>query len=389
MILLLSLSLIVLSYLCYKIDKSIFAPCVLCSGIWGIILFLYVILDPPFYPLREKFITSLLIWIVGFLISAYLIGFSLNIAKREFIPINVKIWRILLFLSILSCVITSYNAIEVAITTPEHFFLALRSINTGLDENLEVRTAGILPYFNSALLILYIVELITLEHGKKMLYLLLFLNVFFAFITMAKTQFTLIFVVTVVVLYQQNRIKLKQLIIPSCFLLFFFVILQTIRMLDGDDFETSSFFNLYLFSSIVAFDNLPNDINYDGSMVFRFFYALLNTLGVKVNVNETILDFIQIADTGITTNTYTIMYPFYADFGYWGVLIFSLFYGCFYSYIYQLSKVSNFGLVIYSILVAYLILSFIGDFLFTNLSLFIQYSFYSAIIFLKTSKKYD
>ena len=86
----------------------------------------------------------------------------------------------------------------------------------------------------------------------------------------------------------------------------------------------------------------------------------------------------------VETNTYTVLYPFYKDFGTSGVLFFSVIYGSVYGYLYKKTVTGNkFALIVYAMLLNYIILQFIGDFIFTNLSMEIQHLIFAILPFLK------
>ena len=72
--------------------------------------------------------------------------------------------------------------------------------------------------------------------------------------------------------------------------------------------------SLYLTSSIVAFDYFvePSSAISFGENTLRFIYAVGHSLGISDAPIQTILEFVGVP---FPTNTYTLMYPFYKDFG--------------------------------------------------------------------------
>lgn len=90
------------------------------------------------------------------------------------------------------------------------------------------------------------------------------------------------------------------------------------------------------------------------------------------------------------TNTYTNLYPFYVDFGAVGIAVFSVLYGLLYGFLYKKSRTGGkLELILYSISLTFLLMEFIGEFVFTNLSQYLQYITFAAIPFLVGNRQND
>ena len=71
-----------------------------------------------------------------------------------------------------------------------------------------------------------------------------------------------------------------------------------------------------------------------------------------------------------------------------GVLIFSVVYGFFYGYLYKKSRTGGkMQLILYAIFLTFVLMEFIGEFIFTNLSATIQYIFFAMVPFLFSEKR--
>ena len=82
------------------------------------------------------------------------------------------------------------------------------------------------------------------------------------------------------------------------------------------------------------------------------------------------------------------MYPFYEDFGTPGVFLFSIIYGIFYGYLYKKSRTGGkLELILYAIFLTFVLMEFIGEFIFTNFSITIQYVFFASLPFLFSKQK--
>ena len=89
-------------------------------------------------------------------------------------------------------------------------------------------------------------------------------------------------------------------------------------------------------------------------------------LSLQPPVN-TVLDYAYVP---FPTNVYTVIQPFYFDFGLYGVFYGALFYGTFYSLIYfKLKQEGSIFLVIYALFSVSLLSSFLGETLLTNFAL--------------------
>ena len=381
MLLILAILFLIFTIAGYSISRTLVSPYVLTSGVWTIILLAYLISSPSFYYVENRFVPAILIWVTFYGLSSLFTEKLFSSRLRKHKIINEKIWKLLLVISVSVTLIACYTNIKEALTNPEFFFISLRSMNTGLDETIEKETT-IWSYFLAAATILYLAELIRYPEKKKIFILLLLVNLLFSFVTMAKSMFAQLFFCTAIILAIQKRIKLKQMILPIAVLSFVMVIIQLLRTVPGsEDFSTAGFVDAYLFSGMIAFDHSNIHITGDGSHTFRLFYAIAHVFDDRISVVNPILEYATISNTGAITNVYTGLYPFYADYGMLGVFIFSIIYGSFAGFLYSHSRYSHPALILYSIFATFSLLLFFGDFFLTNLSLFLQYVFYSMILY--------
>jgi oligosaccharide repeat unit polymerase len=205
----------------------------------------------------------------------------------------------------------------------------------------------------------------------------------FGIFTMSKAVLLNLFMITIIILYVKKIVRLKHLLIGLCVLFFVFFSLQTIR--HGNNASTNSkdsFMVLYLLSSMSAFDTVePMSSTHFGENVFRLFYAAFHSFGLtSIEPINPILDFIK---KPIETNTYTGMYPFFKDFGYWGVGVFALLYGLFYGWLFKkLQYGSSFYIILFSYFSALLVMQYVAEMIFTNLAGHIKFFIILYIPFL-------
>ncbi len=382
MLLIIGFIFLLLTILGYYKGKDLFSPDVLVSGVWFMVILLYYLLPHNFYPIQNRFPLCIIMWVVGYYVSAQVVAYVTPCGKNKHL-IDRRIYVPETILACFATVYLAYSAIKAA-SGSELFFLYLRSLSTGLDENISTGGSTIWGYFRSAMLIVYLIELTRTEHfSKKRTVIFLLLNLLVSFVTMAKSQLFTIVVTSLVVLYRKKRISRQHILVVGLLFLVLCIIIQILRS-NSDSFSISSFLASYILSGSVAFDYFdPNDVAPSGSNVFRFFEALLYRLGISDNPsNQTILQYIQIGGSGYSvTNVYTMLYPFFTDYGYAGVAAFAIICGSISGYFYKKSKSSDAALVFYSVIASTIIFGFMGELFFTNFSTMLQYLIFTYMPF--------
>ncbi|MCC8069839.1 MAG: oligosaccharide repeat unit polymerase, partial [Ruminococcus sp.] len=142
----------------------------------------------------------------------------------------------------------------------------------------------------------------------------------------------------------------------------------------------SRFFSIYILSPSVAFETLtPESGEYWGANTFPFFYILLNHISdFNYDIVLKLKEFVYVP---LPTNVYTIMQPYYEDFGFVGVFIFGIINGSFIGFIYRRAiKGKPISKCLYVYLLQILILQFFQENLFVSLSVLIQILFWSYLL---------
>lgn len=381
---LLIVGIIILSLFCigYYRSKNLCSPEVLVPGIWLIVIISYCILPHNLYHLENRFFICLLLWVFGCFVSSQAAMLVIPQGKSLH-RYNKTIYRYEVIFAAIATIIIAVDAIRLALTS-DYFFVYLRALSTGLDENVHTDINPIWAYLRSGIIVVYLIALVNIDqYRKSTILILLCLNLLTCFITMAKSQLFIVIVSSIIILHLKKKISFRRICFIVLTFLFLIVIIQLLRMAPGDDsFSLNNFLISYLLSGSVAFDVFdPDRISQSGSNVFRFFEAVGNRLGISnIPANETILPYTQISPDGIT-NVYTIMYPFFVDYGYMGVFIFALINGWIYGYLYKKSKTNDVALIMYSLVAPTILFGFLGELLFTNMSTYIQYGIFVMITY--------
>lgn len=360
---------------------NIFSPATITNGIWLICLSLFLLLNHNLPPLSGKFCEALALW-TGMQFLGTMCSQSIKFKKSE-LKANEDIRDLFLLIS--------------AICFPFLLFWAGKALAVGTTGNwaLDLRNAAIGQSslgdeaYGSMYFLLwqatYLVELIYFEKKRwwrTVLPALFILS--FGFLTMSKTVFLAFFTMSICILFFKKKISLAQIGFGVIILLVSIMLLHSARHHNlNSERQKNDFVVLYALSSMTAFDCAvePNSSTHPGENVFRIYYAIMYKLGLSdIEPINPILKFIK---KPIVTNTYTGMYPFYKDFGLTGVSIFGFILGILFGYIFRRAQCNNvLFLIIYAYLSYMILMQYVGDFFFTNLSGTIKFIILTYILFL-------
>ena len=364
LVFLLCITLFILSFICSRND--IIAPGVITSGIWLFCLLLFWTLHHNLPPLTDQFLGSLSIWVTFFCISSLLMQ-SLSTKETIFEPSKV-IRDLFFWISIITYplfILFVHKALTLGHSGSWSSDLRLAAL--GKTTNFKEIYGGIHVIIWQ---VSYMIELFySSKKNWKRVFILGFIFLSFAFFTMSKSLFLEFFTRTIIVLYFSKKIKVKHILFGAGGLYFLMVIIQAIRNSSNvDTINSQGFTVLYLLSSMTAFGTLePGSALHWGENVFRLFYSTTYKLGLSsIEPTGILLRFIS---KPITTNTYTILYPFFVDFGYWGVGIFATIYGLIFGWIFKKAQNgSAFFVLIFATLGLSIITQYGGELLLTNIS---------------------
>lgn len=376
--------------------RDLFSPFVIVPGVWFGILLLNYIAQPPFYPIIHDFPLSMVLWCGGFLMTGYIV-YALMPEERGLLsdkPLmmdNVTpsrgVINAYMIITILVMPYMLYALVRYGLERGEvNLFLYIRM--SAVDETLDKPEFGLAAYLIPVAPILLILAIAYVKE-RWFRILAIVLNIVAGLTTMSKTTF---FVMVISILYiQYRRGKVKLITMLAVFLLFiaFSVWFQLMRTFEDQEasFSGADMLSVYSLSPCVAFDYYaqPESSQFFGEHIFRFFYALAHAFGSDIQPASNILKFVGVPEL---TNTYTILYPFYIDFGQWGVLLGGMFYGLIFGFIYKRGqRRDNVYFVLYACFMNYLILQFVQENLLSNLSLTFQYILIALIPFLVAKRQ--
>lgn len=349
-----------------------YAPSVLASGVWLVSLLAYSWIDHGLHPLTNETCSMITYWLALFCIPCWCVQSVYIKPLFKDIRTSVTARDIYYYLSLFTLPLLVFSVLLVVARSGGNPFSALRDANVAEDNG--IRTTGFFVIF---WMVSYIMELQVVSKKNLGRVVLLFLvNLFYAFISMGKMNFMILFLASAIILTRRKILKLWHLAIGGVVMIFLFVGIQTIR---GSYTTPKKFAALYLTSSMGNLNtNLkPESAEHWGENTFRLFYAFKSALdGGHTKPVDPILEFkrVEVGEFVFGSNTYTALYPFYKDFGKTGVMVFAVILGLLFGYLFKTSEDnSDFALVLYAILAGSIVMQFIGDTFFTVLSQNIQY----------------
>lgn len=372
----------ILSFIVSK--QKIFSPAVITSGVWSIVLLFHLILDTKLNILTDKFLFAISFWVISFCLAA-LIMQSLHVNRSAVVPSKLA-RNIFYYVTLITLPFFLFKVYQIAnMGISSNWMTAMRLVTVGAVKKVDMEETS--PFYIIIWFVSYLIELYNYsKENRKRVFILLAIYLFFAFATMSKTNFLTLFFGSAFILYTKKIVKLKHLLVGLAALIAVFIAIQSLRSTSKDNKShyVHDMITLYILSPDAAFETIkPESANFYGENVFRTYYALKYKLGFS---NEKpikiILEFVNV---GVVTNTYTILYPFYKDFGLSGVIIWGIILGLFMGYIYSKGETGNLMLILfYSFIIPQIVMQFAGEFFLTNISLNIKQFIILCIPFLIT-----
>ena len=375
----LCLFLFIISLICSK--YNIFAPSVITSGIWLIVLVLYSVAGNNLNQLTGKFPGAINIWVTLFCFSSLFVQ-ALSTTKKNRLEPSRLARNIFFYASLITFPLLILHAYEIVkLGTSANWMADLRSAAIGGIKGINIEDAN--PFYVVIWLISYFVELIYYSKQNKKRVIILFIMYFiFGFITMSKLHFLILFLGTLYILYYKKVVLLKHVFYGIVVLVAIFYGIQSLRSKANANKPEAGMVELYLLSPSPAFETVkPNSATKFGENVFRIVYAIEYKLGfTDKEPVDTLLKFVYV---GVGTNTYTVLYPFYKDFGIAGISFFSILLGLVLGYIYNKAEHGDvLFIVIYAFFLTEVIMQYGAEMFFTNLSLNLKRVIIALIPFL-------
>lgn len=341
---------------------------------WLIVFVVGVFNYDKFDELNSFFWDSWLLWFVFFAVGYYLI-YPKRVKKKtrkiDYVPLpNYSVF--LNLINLIFFILTIQQGLQGGYG---NFLINLRLSFIFKTNHL------IQPFFFLFTFIwpLFLYEGVVFKNKKNLVSLIMFLLIY----TFASGgNFGILMTISALLLILNHRKKIKKKYVISIAS----VSVLGVILISAFRGHTEDSLSVYLYAPLIAYQSVESTYNEIwGHETMRFFYSTFNTLGISdIKPPE---DFYEYIMTPIMVNVYTVMRPFYSDFGNIGIVFGGLSYGLFYGYCYKgylkgslLQSSLYFGFAFAVLCVPF------ADLLFLNLSLVFRTIVINTVIFIAINR---
>lgn len=379
----------------YRISRSWLYPPVVFTVLWSIVLFCLILSGDFFYHISAP---TLLIFFLGSL--AFSVGGVLSLARKtrlRAVVTSESRWTCrVLDTSLLLLVISLPFYIErlrhlSAMSGVSDFWVGLRiHTSTGFQDN----GLGIFSYITmlgTLASLAAVIQLMKSAYPRWRTYLLLFVAFSYGFLSTARTGTIMLLFAVSCVLALGGKLKPKTISILAIVLVVLFV---APAFLLGKGISKSDTISenvvgmrenmqMYFLGGPVAFDQSTSGAGQrvSGGKSLIFFLRLLHSLGFS-GANSVPSIIYNYSYTPRLTNLYTVYFPYYTDFGLTGVVAIMFSLGAALTFAYRFAAGGNpIFIVLFSLGFSMLILTSGGDWFLTSLSVWIQATLFSLLLY--------
>lgn len=358
----------------YKV-RDIFAPWSMTLLIWVVIISGYLYIDHGLYKVTDQFGYAIFLWCMFFCFASFLTYKLTPSYEGPEWSVNVSMVKLFAIAAVFITPIALYKAISFAMESGElNIMYAMRVQVVDDDSGFSL---GPLAYFEYVVYVLLFISADAKEKlNKKFFFFCMLINFIFFLVIMSKLILFIGFLSTLYLFYVHNRIKLRTIVILCIGFAAFGLLFTQFR--SATDGETDSTFTLmellgmYIFSPIVAFCYENPDVSqFWGYETFRPVYHILEVLGYNNHGEfEVLRPYVYLP---IPTNVYTVMAPFFNDFGYEGVAFFGAFEGAVFAWVYKKASTGHtIARNLYAYFVVVIALQFFDEHFFSGFSKIVQ-----------------
>lgn len=359
---------------------NIFSPWSLSLIIWFIEIISYVILDHGLYLTTGNLELAIFLWLISFCFSSILIYTKTNRNKHCIrINYNKYSYNTMFIIAIICVPLSAYLTYKYVMTygITDNIFFNIRYKTSQAEEE-----SSILQYTTFIALIPLLAECNSPKINKKNLIILYILNIILAITSMAKISLFFITISSLFILVYNKRMKIHSFFYVFIFFIILTIIVSGLKKYSGNisEVDGKNILIVYLLSPLVAFDQMAisTSPDYSGIHTFRFFFQILNSLGLTSVQSDSIQEFVSVP---YMTNVYTALCQYYKDFGFIGIIIMGSINGLIYGWTYAKINAQPYYKLFYAYLVATLLLQFFDELFWVRLSMVIQIFILSYIIY--------
>lgn len=346
---------------------QVFSPWSITLLVWAVVLTMYVTIDHGLYDVTDQLIKGLVLWVVPFSLCSFT-AFCLTPENKS--PEWALCEKNVDILTLVTIVCVPYGFIKaiqnaMQLMSSEGLAFAIRQQALDKDEGL-----GPIKYMIYAAYTLLFIEANRPKIRVRRLILAIVFCLMFFFMTLGKNALFITLLSLLYLLYSNKKITLKPFFIFFAAFFVLGVVLQFFRGGTDDAINADLFLwflSVYVVSPLQAFcTDIGNSSLVFGEYTFRPFYSVLNTFGLNVELAPMPDNYVYVP---LPTNVYTILSPFFRDFGYTGIVIFSIVEGAIMGYLYKQAITGNTILkYIYAFVLTFIFLQFFDEQVFRSIT---------------------
>lgn len=363
---------VLIFFLSLKIyGRDLFSPVSLNCLSWGIVFLIGIFIGHGYHEIPQDIFFS---WVFWFYITN-VIFFLMKPDEKLNSDLNeiktFSYWPIVILIT----AFTLYRVYVVGTSGNFGFILNLRMAN--VDKSGEFSDIGGILFFSLPFLFLLGYEILSGKNKLNIASLSLY-QVAFILATSAKFAVINAIFIAIVCVNRKKRLSMISFFKYFSLLLIAMLILHITRMASNDDRSIIDLLGIYIYSPIVAVQYLEPSKEF-GEYTFRFLYAVLNKAEIIDLVPvDTILEYKYVP---YGTNVFTVFQPFYQDFSYIGIVIFSIIYGLIFGLFYRKYRQGKaLYIIAYSFFCVSLATQFLSETLITNFSQNVKFLLFGYII---------
>ncbi|MBO7457986.1 MAG: oligosaccharide repeat unit polymerase [Paludibacteraceae bacterium] len=325
----------------YFFTRSIIHPGVVTSGIWLILLLIYNAADFELYKLSDEFYQAVLSWTCPFclasLINQRTSSFVLHSIAGDANAVTLsRIKPLLIFALILASLALIYRGM---LFNSSNIFNGIRQASVATlsgDEDAIPFPIWLKPFVelaNTAALPVCMYMLVIKKDWSRYSKILLGLLIFFFLLRSNKNVIAQIGLAFVCLMLLEQTIAKKKILNILIVMMIVMIGVSYIRRLGirGDGFIITEFIAQYLLAPLPAFDSVLHSSSliedFHGEYTFRAFIKIIQIFNPLVVGNSDPFNLGNWVFTPIPVNVYTVLFPFYEDFGYTGLVCFAIILG--------------------------------------------------------------
>lgn len=361
--------------------KDIFHPSAIVSGMWAFLLLLYKVCDHPLWNLSDKFFLALNLWVIPFVFCCLIVSkqkWHFECSKKCR-PFNLKRYNHYFPVALIYSIVF---VLAFALYGGSFSIVDTKSVIS--KENIPL-TITLLLYLNTLMTVYVFYGVLNHEKvGMTKVWIIFLFLLFMSVFKGNKTSFLSVFIGLFFILKNKGQLRVKYIWggVTALTVLLIWISVGRSDYNWEKDSAVMDFLYIYFLSPLPSFDMILHhewNLNPGSPMsaTFSFFYKIFNVFGANYEIAE-LGDWVSVP---LPNNVFTTLRPFYIDGGFVWITVMACVLGTIGGILYTLQKQGNVVFtVFYATMVSSLFFQSFDDYFFRDLSIVIQYYFFSVFM---------